>query len=59
VYYDAGYGGYIGLVADVNIASKNINQRIEITFDSSNYYSTRLITIANNRTNASFSDYAK
>ena len=58
VKYDAAYGGYLGLGADWKNSSNNIEQRIDLVFDSSNYKLKHEISINNPLTTARFINYS-
>ena len=57
VNYDPMFGGFLSITGDWSKTTENVDQRIEIVIDSSNFYSSRVINIANSKTTASFSDY--
>ncbi len=57
VSYDGSYGGIIGITGDWLNSSKNIEQRIDILVDSSNYKLLHQISIANPHHSARYLDY--
>lgn len=59
LYYDSRHGGYVGITADWLNSSDNIDQRINILFDSTNFKLKHNLTIDNPYTLARFIDYKK
>lgn len=58
IYYDGNYGGYVGITALKIDIKNNIDEQINIVFDSSNFKTSHSLTILNQYTTASFRNYS-